>query len=497
MSRHLRITAFATSALITLGIAEARQGNQGLASQLAAAVIMKDSNASIATPILLKGPGDHSGVPPVWNPNINGDFMDLTYSAMFYPEDQETLDLVEINAISGKHPMLDFNANGEADGAGLLWGGLSLGVTQDTVGDLGSVIAARQAAVPQINHAADIYTYYFTGNTGIGASYIDATMLEQGADQISAPMGHSLIALDFGLGVTAHRQKAPGTFIWSPPANRNEFYFSLSKQSALDLNALTNNPGLKNLANVNAATVYRMDWTPPTKTTPGSWGNIIEHMLPARLKLDPNVDDIDGLAVWRRSTEVAVFSTVLDHKTNRPQLIAYDAGWAPNNAPHHPELKDANGVTVMSKFGLTQDPNADPQLICFIDPQGGDIDATMASMQDTELVHTAVGPTRIGASGCLSGTPPLGEPTTIHCQASGLQPNSLVFFASSTALAPALPTWSPVFMGSNGANSSTYEFSAAVPASLQVPEFRFIFLTYHSSDGFQQSAMGEMNTSKY
>ena len=420
---------------------------------------------------LMKGPGRQLTVPTGWTRMRFPTGPDYTSSKLF----GSLAPYVIVDAMSTGSDIIP-----TPDGNGVpnlisngRWMGLVASVRNDSAGLQNSLIEeARQGGR---SNGSDLFSHYFQESSGIDSNLAGGTFVSQTQElmAISGSALEDIDALDFGLGVRSFGGLPAG----SDPlfVEHDSFYFSVTPQSALILNAVTGSQfatdQFSNPVPAHAADVYHLDWTGSQWTGPylyRDWQTL--GLL--------TVDDIDALAVdpIRGTT---IFSTqVVDQ---RSQLLINEFVWGTQ-----PLATRESGTTVVSK--VTEkvggvDDTTDIDAVCILDPTEFTYSAyfgTPTAWLSGTALHSPMGlsVTRTGRIGpdsdAFVGTP-VGV-DTLHIQLSGRRGNplskSLVTFYMSKNFDPAAgwqqATWKaisePMWRYDEGTEKTiTFEYQIPVP----------------------------------
>lgn len=323
---------------------------------------------------------------------------DYRLNAMF-----EAADLAEliINAFSTGNDNVPVDSLGQVDpGAGDPgWVILAFGVSDSIENGNGDLAIQRATGLPM---GSDIYSYGVPGSVNIAPQYLGNVVLTHTAAQLNTgPSQPEIVGFDL-LAPLLIANNGVRDEVFLNNLN-DDFFFSVSPASAIDLNNMLNPTG--NPAppappskftglTVDAGTVYRISYS----TTTGSWGSVTEFQTASQLAL-ANLStqtpfDIDALAVRAGGTPSIIFSLA---DVTAEQLLVQTAP----NLPSIP-LLDANGDLITTSLGLpavsppgSGEPNVTGNNIdslCGIDPEIGSysrVIGTPAPLQPWLMSNTA------------------------------------------------------------------------------------------------------------
>jgi hypothetical protein len=353
------------------------------------------------------------------------------------------------------------------------WLGLIASVREDSVGALNSLIeVAREGGR---SNGSDLFAYYYDESSGIDPFLAGGTFVAQTREMMGFHGSNldDVDALDFGLGVRSFGGLAAGSdplFI-----ERDSFYFSVTPQSAMDLNAATGSQfaldQYQNHVPAHAADVYHMEWIG------GSWGGPMQYLDWNTLGLFAG-DDIDAIAV-DPSRHTTIFSTQVF--PDRSQLLIHDYIWGTQDLRSR-ELVTGTENLVTEKVGGVDD-TTDIDAVCILDPTESTYSAyygtatawlsasTLNSPMGLSVTRTGkIGPESAVFVGSASGR------DTLHIQLSGRRGHpggkTLVTFFYSKNFDPltgwAAASWKPMSdpmwrYDDGGEKTITFDHQVSVP----------------------------------
>ena len=390
--------------------------NQDVYRGMHAALPVGISIASQTGPeaIFAKREGDRTTPPMAWGPN--SERRATSYDpALLFP-DPVLRSLVSINAWSTGN---DFLPHIDATGRILVfsnWVSISVSFTNSSgpvLEPVADLIAQRHARMNPVQGrttpGADIYSYYLPGSIGISQRLVGNTVVEQAAEHNGVGPQDEIDAIDYGMGIFSFEGAQQSNLVYR---NRNEIYFSLSANSAMQINthfagsnihfAKTGASGSW-VASVDAATVYKMDWNPDVREWSAPYVYRTSELMINGLG-EPTLNgdyDVDALAVDSAQGYV-VFSTALGNGTDplpsqlmvsRPLLATPHAGPTSTLV-----LKDGNDDRIGGKVG-SGDDTTDIDATCISDPEAFDIDThlgTSLTEVDTTLIAQILPTVQLG-----------------------------------------------------------------------------------------------------
>lgn len=375
--KHSPMRALVLASTMPLGLAQIPNlPAKGPGSVLAAGISLSASTRGTAPESILIAPPQVTQVvapiPYLATNHYAGP--DFSMSAMFNLRASE----VEIDAHDlgmGQLPKLD--ENGVPDIAAFArWASITVSVSNDSLGLPGSLTRQRTEVVGGRNTpGADLITHFLDGGVGIDASLHAMTFVSREAEDLGYTGNAEFDALDFGLGIMAEA-RAPTDDVLFP--FREKFYFSISQDSADDLNEL-NDPLFaldgNTMVAAHPATIYSLEWLPLSsswETTPKVYKSA------ATLGLEASGENIDALVVVPIPGEpTIVYSTQI--VLGRSQLLIY--GQLPNGSVVNQAFTDESGTKVATLMGLRDDDvlgggvadRDDVRTACIIDPEANQV----------------------------------------------------------------------------------------------------------------------------
>lgn len=325
---------------------------RGPASGLAAGLSVRTGSDAQ----LVKSPGRQTSEPTGWTRLRFPTGPDYTSQELF----GALAPLVDVDAMSTGSDIIP-----SPDSAGVpnlvtngRWFGIIASVRDDSAGQPNSLI--ELAGQGGRSNGSDLFSHYYQESSGLDPFLTGGTFVAQ-TQELMGFGGSSLEdvdALDFGLGVRSFGGLSAG----SDPLffERNSFYFSVTPQSAADLNVATASQfavdQFQILVPAHAADIYHMEWIG------ASWVGPTRYLDWMTLGLLTS-DDIDALAV-DPVRDTTVFSTQV--LAQRSQILIHDYVWGSQPlSSRHPTTGNVSLAT--EKLGGADD-TTDIDAVCILDP---------------------------------------------------------------------------------------------------------------------------------
>ena len=273
-----------------------------------------------------------------------------------------------------------------------------------------------------------ILSYYAEGSTGIDASLVNSTLVEQTAAQVGFPVGSTvkLTGLDWGMGAISVDPNSLRSLRFAPV--RDRVYFSVSNAW------LAVNPSFFAWQDtvpvpMDARTIYSMRWVVPGGLAAPYWAAPEVAVTSEELfgAADGPTVELDAISVFMRPAPHNIMRVV--YSTTRActppdELLAYDRGTMGGaTRPGPVPLRTASGAPVSGRMGLKTSPETDIDNVtgtCGADPEAG-VPGDCYGVGMSGLIPGGKRPLGLAVCRSISSTGPAYAPTdVVDMQVSGL-----------------------------------------------------------------------------
>lgn len=312
--------------------------------------------------LLIADPSQGGTAPAPWSTARFGatasDYPDYSLDALFGSLASD----IRLSAFSTGNDLMPAVTSGGELVMDNIWFGLSVSVTNNSIGAAGSHIERLRNAgdVP----GSEVFTYYAVNSTGIDPTLVNTTISERSRESLGLPVtmpqtqgvDTEIDGLDFGLGIIPFDPNANSGVMFG---NRQHFFFALHPGCVADLPDPFAVDSFGTPVPADAGTIYSLYWTTQGANPTPAWSPT-PTVYRDRTTLElASGEWVDALAVSQNSGQI-IFST--PPSPSHGQLMVHRQQWTTPPV----ELRGNDGTKVTDHLGLG---GSDVDGTCGIDPE--------------------------------------------------------------------------------------------------------------------------------